>query len=189
MGAMSKLRDECEVEPYAPSFSIDDEEAYTAFLDKWGFVVIDNVLPPDQCEASVDAIWKLMDSSRSGDIKRDDPSTWDDMWPVSKLGIFPSGIAQDRQSWLNRRNENIYRVYKHLYQDEDLLVSIDRYNIMRPTRDIEFPSGREDRPEWRGRGSWFHWDLNPWHWFDLEPCTEPERPFEEHGLLFSHNMV
>jgi len=64
---------------------------------------------------------------------------------------------------------------------DDLWVSLDRFGIMRPTRNV--PEGKlvpevairtastdesglelKDHPEWKTKKSWLHWDLNPWIW-------------------------
>ena len=184
------LSDTCETEPYCKSFSWEKEDEYHEFFLRWGFVVVDNIIPLENCDATVDAIWSRISEMRGGGVKKSDPTTWDDMWPAARTGIFGSTIARDRSAWRNRQNERLYGVFKRLYGEEDLLVSADRYNIMRPTVGVPNKEGQlVDRPEWLGPESWFHWDLNPWHWLQLVPTKVVKQPFEDHGLLFSRNLV
>eukprot|EP00027_Filamoeba_sp_ATCC50430_P014829 CAMPEP_0168567166 /NCGR_PEP_ID=MMETSP0413-20121227/14848_1 /TAXON_ID=136452 /ORGANISM="Filamoeba nolandi, Strain NC-AS-23-1" /LENGTH=413 /DNA_ID=CAMNT_0008599315 /DNA_START=169 /DNA_END=1407 /DNA_ORIENTATION=+ len=119
-------------------------------------------------------------------VDRNDPSTWvDALWPGPKRVGF-SEVTVREQGWKNRENENIYNIFSLLLGRKDLWVSIDRYGIMRPTKNV--PKGKiapvecrtnvnvnneevevEDKPEWRTNRAWTHWDLNPWKWtIDVE---------------------
>jgi hypothetical protein len=155
------LSDTHETEPYCQSFSWEQEEEYHEFFLRWGFVVVDDVIPLEDCDDTVDAIWSEISEMREGSVKKSDPTTWDDKWPAAPTGIFGS-VARSPSAWRNRQNERLYGVFKRLYGGEELLVSVDRYNIMRPTVGVPNKEGQlVDRPEWRGPESWFHWDLNP----------------------------
>jgi len=77
----------------------------------------------------------------------------------------------------------MYEVFRNIFNKNDLWVSIDRYGIMRPTKNVpsncilstdgEIPRSNVeisfqheclDHPEWKTLQSWLHWDLNPWIW-------------------------
>ena len=117
-------------------------------------------------------------SSYSCKVDRNDPSTWlDSLWPGPKRVGF-SEVTVREQGWKNRENKNIHKIFSLLLDRKDLWVSIDRYGIMRPTKNV--PKGRippvecrtnvdvnnqevavEDKVEWRTNRAWTHWDLNP----------------------------
>ena len=169
------------------SFSIDEEREYVRFFHRCGFVIIRDVLSEKESDETVDKIWELVEEISSA--KRSDPNTWFDHWPTNKTGIFGTPIANDKVAWRNRQSKNIHRVFSRLYGTKELLVSVDRYNIMRPTKNVKFGKNDvRDVETWRGLESWFHWDLNPWYWTGIMEDDQEKRPFEDHYLLFSHNL-
>uniref|UniRef100_A0A7S4HMF7 Uncharacterized protein n=1 Tax=Vannella robusta TaxID=1487602 RepID=A0A7S4HMF7_9EUKA len=173
------------------SFRMDEEEEYRKFLDVCGFVVIRDVVSREDCDKTVDKIWELLSEITGNRVQRDDPNTWED-WPTQKTGILGVPIASDAMAWKNRQSKNIKNIFNNIYNEDDLLVSVDRYNIMRPTKNINFGANDvKDRDDWKGLASWFHWDLNPWHWSGAmeHVYDKGNSDFEEHGLLFSHNLA
>ena len=176
---------------YIKSFSVDEEEEYYQFFKECGFVVIRDIIPPEDCDATVDEIWKYISSVTSDDIQQNDPNTWNtDLWPTKKTGILGSRVVDDKMAWKNRSSPDLHRVYSKLYGTSELVISLDRYNIMRPTKNVDFGNGIiKDMPEWKGLESWFHWDLNPWYWTGISKPTQEPEMYEEHGLLFSRNLV
>ncbi|XP_065179466.1 putative phytanoyl-CoA dioxygenase [Sycon ciliatum] len=171
---------------YVKSFSIDQKEEFQSFFEEYGFVVIRDVLSRDECEASVDDIWKYLegrgyryrewdgpteheklygkhpqDEERPEDlIRRDDPSTWNNDWPpLANAGILGFLPVFTKQALLNRQNANIYSVYTTLMKRKDLMVSQDRYGLFRPVKVAGDPEKTNDK--WRTSYS-LHWDLNPW---------------------------
>jgi hypothetical protein len=62
----------------------------------------------------------------------------------------------------NRQNVNIHRVFSKLFGTDELIVSLDRIGMMRPTKDIPYKDGKRDKPDWKSITGWLHWDLNPW---------------------------
>eukprot|EP01102_Stenamoeba_stenopodia_P021508 TRINITY_DN8692_c0_g1_i1.p1 TRINITY_DN8692_c0_g1~~TRINITY_DN8692_c0_g1_i1.p1 ORF type:complete len:390 (-),score=63.80 TRINITY_DN8692_c0_g1_i1:131-1300(-) len=178
------------------SFGCDEEEQYTEYFDRYGFVVIDGVIDPEQCDRTLDEVWKLL-FSHSGDnskLDRNDLSTWDEYWPLGverSLGIVGHFPVVDTCAWQNRTNPRLYRCFSHLLQRSDLWVSIDRYGYLRPTKDIEIEADKakpEDlqsntpvngkitvqRPKWKTSDKWLHWDLNPWYPFISDNVTSSE---------------
>ena len=68
--------------------------------------------------------------------------------------------ASGRMAWSNRLSDNMYKAYATLLGTEKVVVSLDRYGIMRPTKDIAFPNEEgeptiEDRPKWRTQDKWY----------------------------------
>ena len=54
-----------------------------------------------------------------------------------------------------------------------LLSSIDRYGIMRPTKNVKLTTESEpiDMEKWKTIEKWLHWDLNPWKIKSKSPPT------------------
>ena len=66
---------------FVVSFSVDDEEQYSAFFNKFGFVVIRDVLSPLECENTIQDIWLELEAVRTkSNPDRNDPRTWE-RWP------------------------------------------------------------------------------------------------------------
>jgi len=72
-------------------------------------------------------------------------------------------LATQRWAFMNRQNENIYQVFKTILDTDELLVSHDRFGVMRPTKQVLLKDGqtRRDFPEYVSREKWMHWDMNP----------------------------
>jgi len=99
------------------------------FFDDNGYILVRNVVPPENIRAVVDAIHEFLDLSR----------TKDDSWyqPLIK----PDGMVemyQHQALWENRQHPNIYNVYRQLIRRDDLWVSLDRVGF-KPPPDPRFP--------------------------------------------------
>jgi hypothetical protein len=127
-------------------------------------VVVSNVLTDEHCQRSVDEVWLFLKEMYNQNIKRDKPETWNSGWPTfSKLGILGNERWLYPQACDNRQNPNIYQVFRTLLGDNELIVNITRAGLMRPTKNIFFPSlnKTEDREEWKTVSEWLHIDMNP----------------------------
>jgi len=117
------------------------------------------VLSPDEVNDTIDEIWREVENFdwapynpalNNNRVKRNDTTTWgDDYFPTSREGFFGLVLAEGRQSFLNRQNAKLfalsfitllicisYEVFANIMNRKDLWVSIDRYGIMRPTRNV-----------------------------------------------------
>lgn len=154
------------------SFSLDQEQHIRDFFDKYGLVVIADVLSPEACDASVAELWDFLERHCKG-LCRDDVRTWE-KWPsLSKLGILGNHFVLSPQFCENRQNPRVHRAFELLFGTEKLHVNVGRASAMRPTRDIQWPdtathtegeqSHLVDKPEWRSKEGvdWLHWDMNP----------------------------
>ncbi|KAL6041506.1 Phytanoyl-CoA dioxygenase [Balamuthia mandrillaris] len=193
-------------EGYVHSFSLDDDpQALLDFFQEFGFVVVDNVLDPEDCDRTIDEIWQLVSNSFPG-LEKEDPHSWERLGKGG-AGIVGMDIVDGVMAWTNRQNANLYKAFSLVLGTKKLMVSMDRYGMMRPTKNIPFPSRqeegteekgkkkeeekeeadkegglrREDRPEWKTRSAWVHWDLNPWGWFHVgeDETEEKEKEAEK----------
>ena len=63
-------------------------------------------------------------------------ATYNEYWPFSKHGMFPD-IARGDQFFRNRQSLNVFQAFKTVIGTEDLLVSLDRFGIIKPkTEDL-----------------------------------------------------
>jgi len=143
------------------------------FFQKYGFVVVRDVVDSEQVTKTVDEIWSCKEGPQweVSCVVRDDPLTWDNNNWMRKFGDVKNGFVNGfsetevRESWNNRQNPNIYELFCNILGRDDLWVKFDRYGLMRPTKDIKIkaPTTRLiDRPEWLTVENWLHWDQNPW---------------------------
>ena len=51
-------------EGYCKSFSVNQEEEYRQFLDEYGFVVVDNVLSPEEVDETVKSVWDFLENTK-----------------------------------------------------------------------------------------------------------------------------
>ena len=148
------------------SFQVHETVEILAFWEKYGVVVIENVVDQQQIESTIDEIWKIIDSSSEGKVKRDDPTTWEDeYWPdkTKKGFIQPFSEFKWKEMWLNRQNPNIIKAFEVILGQQEINVSRDRYGVMRPTKGIVLPDGTTiDREEHKTDSNWLHWDQNGW---------------------------
>ncbi|CAF1414000.1 unnamed protein product [Adineta ricciae] len=166
-------------EGFTKSFSINETNELLDFFHKYGFVVIRDIVDSQsQIENTVDEIWNLL-RVLNPKIDKNDSSTWEDAnWPI-QMGLKDGGFISHmsdvatKMCWENRQHPNIVKLFQILLQQDDLWVKFDRYGFMRPTKDIPFTNKDnnsitiEDRPEWRSKPNWLHWDQNPWKYPDF----------------------
>ena len=130
-------------------FEKDDIDNWKMYLENEGFVVIKNVLTETELNAGLD-IFKE-------DMKMVSPNF--DMNNSSKLNINTcpimygkgmaifNGFGQSNFMWHLRTNPQIQDIYKHVYDDDDLVVSMDGFSM--------FVSSEQKSK------SWLHIDQNP----------------------------
>jgi hypothetical protein len=68
---------------YTKSFSIEETTAVLDFFQKYGFVVVRNVIDSEsQIDDTIDEIWSIL-KVLNPIIDKNDSSTWDDKyWPI-----------------------------------------------------------------------------------------------------------
>eukprot|EP01064_Diplonema_japonicum_P007436 TRINITY_DN15063_c0_g1_i1.p1 TRINITY_DN15063_c0_g1~~TRINITY_DN15063_c0_g1_i1.p1 ORF type:complete len:327 (+),score=34.81 TRINITY_DN15063_c0_g1_i1:59-982(+) len=138
---------------FIKSFSLDEPASILDHMDKYGFVVVRDVLTSEQCEATMDEFWAT--GAKQG-LDKHDRATWDTYWKTQrfgKMGIIGSwGDVRSLTQLNNRQNPNVYKAFSCVNKTEKLWVDHDRLGIMRPAIDA---------PEWRTLDNWLHLDCNP----------------------------
>jgi hypothetical protein len=150
------------------------EEASTAassFFEEWGFVVFENVLGEDECEATVSEIWDELEKSNS-DLDRENIATYDALHLVH--GLAPLTPQYTPQVVRNRQNPRLVAAFAGLLGcgTQDLLVSQDRWCLYRPTIPEDQGAGQEGdardggelarkMARWR-TDTRLHLDMHPW---------------------------
>ena len=145
---------------FIQSFIWNDTNGISSFLDKYGVVVISDVLSQNEINLTIDAIWQH-DELTSRGVNKYDPSTWERCWPrdgsIEKRGWISSyDDTICPVSWYNRFNPKITSVFENIWKYtrgtyQDLRVKTDRYGVMRPILN----------KEWKTLEGWLHTDLNP----------------------------
>ena len=127
------------------------------FFDEQGYLVVPQLIPREQVDAVVDAIWDFLD------FDRDDPSDW------SREPHRPNGMVEmyhHQALWDVRQNPRVYELFVDLFEREDLWVFLDRANLK--------PPPREDAPEYDHPGM-IHWDMD---------VRQTPLPYEVQGVLY-----
>lgn len=167
---------------FVESFATSEVDKYLRFFDEYGFVIIRDVLTADECRATVDEVWRDVEKSSSSEepIKRDDPSSWgNDRWPqMQKLGIIGSLPCVGKEAIKNRQNPQVYEVFRNILKSEHMVVTFDRYGMLRPAK---------DHPERKTVRDWIHWDLNPWSFRSATIFFSPKAP--QPGKKYNQNIL
>lgn len=138
---------------FTVSFRLSDggaEEEARRFFDTHGFVVIRDVLSPEECKASQDEIWTQLAENHPG-FSRDSPETWS-LLSSKTYGLPPTQAIFSSQLLKNRQHPNLVKAYQLLLNDERILVSQDRWCAYRPTK---------TNTDWATREN-LHLDVQPW---------------------------
>ena len=107
-----------------------------------GFLLVEDVVPAALCEAVVEATAEFLG------VAPDDPSTWYGNCAAGH-GIVP--LHHGQALWNVRQWPRVHAVFRELYEDEALWVSMDRVSFKVPAAG------------WDGgdRTSPLHWDTDP----------------------------
>ncbi|HLJ56190.1 MAG TPA: phytanoyl-CoA dioxygenase family protein [Chthonomonadaceae bacterium] len=117
-------------------------EADRRFLDENGYLVAPGIVPVEDCEAVIDALFDFLE------MKRDDPSDWY-RHPLKPGGMVE--IYQHQALWNNRQNPRMHALFSDIYGTDALYVTIDRVGFK--------PPYNPEHPEFDHRG-FTHWDID-----------------------------
>lgn len=119
---------------------ITDEDR--KFFAENGYVVVKNVVPQENCDAVISAIFEFLEM---------DPNDSKDWYrpPLSKGGMVE--FYQHQTLWNNRQHPRLYKAFSELLGNERLWVTIDRVNFKPPVH--------PDHPDYDFKG-FTHWDAD-----------------------------
>lgn len=127
-----------------------------AFFKENGYLLVRGVVPRENCEAVLAAIWEFLD------MDPNDPEDW------YRHPLNPNGMVEmyhHQAMWDNRQHPRMHQVFAELFGMEKLWVSLDRVN-MKPPR-------HPDHPDYDNKG-FIHWDV---------PTNKLPVPFGVQGVL------
>ena len=123
------------------------KQAHRDHFNEYGYMVVENAVPIDLCNAVVDAIWAFLGM---------DPSDPDDWYrlphePPERPGIGMVSMYWHQAMWDVYQHPRVHQLYSEVYGTDRLWVHIDRVN-MKPPR-------HPNHPDW-ARASGCHWDAD-----------------------------
>eukprot|EP01088_Endostelium_zonatum_P006215 TRINITY_DN1831_c0_g1_i1.p1 TRINITY_DN1831_c0_g1~~TRINITY_DN1831_c0_g1_i1.p1 ORF type:complete len:327 (-),score=68.06 TRINITY_DN1831_c0_g1_i1:76-1056(-) len=135
-----------------PGFNVDDESGYK-YLEEHGYVVFKNVLNNEELNKGKSLAWDFLEGLPNAGIKRNDYKTWNHNWPdIYNKGILvEDAVGQSEFLWFVRSNENVQKVYRKIWETDELATSFDGFGIHRPF---------EYNKNWITTGGWYHLDQN-----------------------------
>lgn len=144
------------MEYYSSRHTVDLDDAKKT-LEKYGVCIIPDVLTPEECAASLDNMWIMLEQmSAKWDvpIDRTDPNTHDLSYviPVRHM-LIQHTISHCEFPWAIRQNPSVVNVFKTLWNCEDLVTSFDGVSV-------HFPPERNGKGWHKGddNGGWLHCD-------------------------------
>jgi hypothetical protein len=106
------------------------------------------VVTQENVANTIEEIWKEAESGSESNsfpaVDRNDPETWKSRngWPsADSVGIFGYSSAIGKMAFQNRVTPAIYDVYRNLMGKDELWVSMDRYGVMKPTKQVLLKDG------------------------------------------------
>mmetsp|Transcript_113980 Transcript_113980/g.322684 ORF Transcript_113980/g.322684 Transcript_113980/m.322684 type:complete len:957 (+) Transcript_113980:101-2971(+) len=130
----------------APRFVAHQKDRWLRHLADEGFVVVAGVANEKEVAHAYNLLWNFIElTDKSGKVRREDPSTWQDHkgdkesgkqcgWPAGKEdGILHSrGIGQSEVLWYLRALPALSRVYADVWGTDQLVASFDGAGAFRP---------------------------------------------------------
>eukprot|EP00026_Physarum_polycephalum_P010707 Phypoly_transcript_10881.p1 GENE.Phypoly_transcript_10881~~Phypoly_transcript_10881.p1 ORF type:complete len:355 (-),score=70.03 Phypoly_transcript_10881:129-1193(-) len=153
-------------EGFTVAFDVTQEAEIQDFFNKFGFVVVRDVLTQEDCKNTLDEIYSILENGTQ--FKRGDVGTWSN-WPADSIERYGSPHKPPvftPQFLRNRQNPNVYKVFSQLLHEDKLLSNHDRCCFFRPTVAGKLADGqvlRANKPTW-GTSANLHIDMNPFQW-------------------------
>ena len=137
-------------QPFTPPlFKPDEVENWKKYLEDEGFVVISDILQPDQYNTGLELFKKDM-SIVSPRFDFSNSDTWNiNTCPLmfgKGMAVF-NGFGQSDFMWHIRTNSTVQSIFKNVYSTNDLVTSFDGFSM--------FVSKSQKSK------SWLHIDQNP----------------------------
>eukprot|EP00735_Rhodelphis_limneticus_P015401 TRINITY_DN9636_c0_g1::TRINITY_DN9636_c0_g1_i1::g.10102::m.10102 TRINITY_DN9636_c0_g1::TRINITY_DN9636_c0_g1_i1::g.10102 ORF type:complete len:299 (-),score=31.90,PhyH/PF05721.8/5.7,PhyH/PF05721.8/2e-10 TRINITY_DN9636_c0_g1_i1:48-944(-) len=161
------LRIPLDEDGFVKAFDLPEITGALKFFQEYGFVVFREVLSREECKDSIDGVWEEI-ISLAPRVDRENQATWNNAAAFSMFGIVGDDVSTAYPLWKNRENPRLIYIYEQLFGTKDLIVQMDRVSFLRPTF-VERENGTIlEKPEWRTKERWLHWDCNPWMWGNPE---------------------
>jgi len=130
------------------------------FFKQNGYVVITDVITSDEITNSINEICQHPALLGDYNVDINNFENWDNAY-IGDRGFIDinQGLSQNHSQvelewfWKNRQNPNVVKSFENILDSSELLLSIDRASVIRPS---------EINPKWKTLQSWLHWDKNPW---------------------------
>ncbi len=118
-------------------------QAHHDHFDEYGYMVIENAVPIELCDAVVDAIFAFLEMDPS------DPNDW--YRAPHKPGAGMVEMYHHQAMWNVYQHPPIHQIYSEVYGTERIWVHQDRVNMK--------PPKHPGYPEWDHKGM-YHWDAD-----------------------------
>ncbi|MEO2003553.1 MAG: phytanoyl-CoA dioxygenase family protein [Candidatus Poribacteria bacterium] len=118
-------------------------QAHHDHFDEQGYMLVENAVPTELCDAVVAAIWAFLE------MDPDDQNTW--YQAPHKPGAGMVEMYQHQAMWNVYQHPTIHQVYSEIYGTDRIWVHPDRVNMK--------PPQHPDHPDWDHKGM-FHWDAD-----------------------------
>jgi ectoine hydroxylase-related dioxygenase (phytanoyl-CoA dioxygenase family) len=140
-----------------PRFTVTNTDSINngiTYLNEHGYAIFSDIMHEDEININKELLWNFLENIPGRHIQRNDPTTWSNNWPGNgRFGVINDcGIGQSDFMWNIRSNRNIKRVYSHIWNTNELLVSFDGCGIYR---------NWYYEPKWKTTTGWYHVDQNP----------------------------
>ncbi len=119
-----------------------------------GYCVVPDILLEKECDETITGLWDWLKGLDTG-IRRNKPETWKNSnWPFTQRGCIQHlQVGHIQPVWNIRQHPNVVKVFKKIHNTDELLVSFDGINIMRPP---ELMGNRKPLKK-----AWLHTDQSP----------------------------
>ena len=143
-----------------------DTEGIRDFFERWGFVLVREVLSAAECEAT---LVEFRQTTAAAAPSLVEAGTWASFFDNPGLNRFQfAGIVGNSNDFSptllgNRQSAQVHQAFSAVLGRSELFVDHDRLGVMRPTVGVDLGDGEgaRDRPEWRTKNRWLHLDCNP----------------------------
>ena len=104
-----------------------------AFFERFGFIVVRDVLSKTEVEETKDEFFTYMEKESNGMFDREDINTFD-KWKSKSFGMAGTQAWFGTKALKNRQNRNVYNAFASILNEKNLLVNHDRWAMYRPTK-------------------------------------------------------